>query len=75
MKKQPSNPLKPYQIAPDEDQMLLASMGATYPALPAMDILNTAEIRRDDDPPPLMHQGKRVLPIGIGDPYAPFDFS
>lgn len=41
---------------------------------PAPDILNKAPIRRDDDPPPLMHKGKRVLPIGIGDPYAPFDF-
>ncbi len=43
--------------------------------LPAPDILNKAEIPRDDDPPPLTHQGKRVYPIGIGDPYAPFDFS
>ena len=72
MKDQPFNPLKPYQIAPDEDQMFLASMGATYPALPAPDILNKAPIRRDDDPPPPTHQGKRVLPIGIGDPYTPF---
>lgn len=42
--------------------------------LPAPDILNTAPIRRDDDPPALTHQRKRVLPIGIGCPYAPFDF-
>lgn len=43
--------------------------------LPAPDILTTTGTPASELPErkPLTHQGRIVYPIGIGDPYAPFD--